>query len=782
MIFKRSSCAVALIAGLAGGISTLSIAAPAYAYVFSRVQIEGNERIEPETILSFANITHGVQVSAGDVNDALQRLQNSGLFESVEVQPQGNTLVIRVKEWPTINQISFEGNRRIKNDILAEATKSEVRRVYSPALAESDAAAIAQAYSAQGRLAARVTPKIIPRSGNRVDLVFEIREGDVTEIERVGFTGNRAFSDRRLRNVLATKQARILRTFIQSDTYNPERLALDEKLLTDFYRSQGYADFAVQGVASELARELDAYFVTYAITEGPRYRFGQIDTISEIPGVDAEAFAAQSRVRQGGWYNPEIIDVSIRRMETVALQRGLDFVNIEPRVTRNPRNQTLDLTFALTRGPRVFVERIDIEGNTTTLDEVIRRQFQTVEGDPFNPREIRNSAERVRALGYFADAQVNTREGSSPQQVIVDVNVEEQPTGSLEFGASYGKSSGMGLSIGLNERNFLGRGQEVGASFSTTKGSRSGVLSFAEPAFLGRDLRFSVRSWYRETDNDNSKYDTRSLGIQTGIEFPVSASGKLDVHYKLSKDTIRDVEAIYMNTDTNELEGSSSILVDEAAMGGLWTSAIGYRYTYDSRRVGLNPRTATKLAFTQDFAGLGGDVKSVTSLLSTGIESTAWRQNITLRAELEAGAVHMLEDQQSRVIDRFAGQRIRGFESNGIGPRDLRAPNEDALGGNYFWVARAEAQFPLGFPEEYGLTGGIFADVGSIWGLNNTTARAYDGTTYQIDDSMHVRAAVGVSLFWTTPIGPLRMNFSKAVEKQDYDEEQNFDLTLSTRF
>ena len=773
---------MALMAGLAGGISTLAVPAPAFAYVFTRVQIEGNERIEPETILSFANVTHGVEVSAGEVNDALQRLQNSGLFESVQVTPQGNTLVIRVKEWPTINQISFEGNRRIKDDILAEATQSEARRVYSPSLAETDAAAIAQAYSAQGRLAARVNPKIIPRDGNRVDLVFEIREGDVTEIERVGFTGNRAFSDRRLRNVLATKQAGILRTFISADTYNPERVALDEKLLTDFYRSQGYADFQVQGVASELARERDAYFVTYAITEGPRYRFGRIDTISEIPGVDAAAFQGQNRVRQGAWYNPEIIDVSIRRMETIALQQGLDFVNIEPRVTRNPRNQTLDLTFALTRGPRVFVERIDIEGNTTTLDEVIRRQFQTVEGDPFNPREIRNSAERVRALGYFSDAQVDTREGSSPQQVIVDVNVEEQPTGSLEFGASYGKSSGVGLNLGINERNFLGRGQEVGASFSTTEGSRSGVLNFAEPAFLGRDLRFSIGAWYRETDNDNSKYDTRSLGIQTGIEFPVSQSGRLDVHYKISKDTIRDVEKIYLDEDTGELEGSSSILVEEADMGGLWTSAIGYRYSYDSRRVGLNPRTATKLSFTQDFAGLGGDVKSVTSLLNAGVESTAWRPNVTLRAELEAGAVHMLDDQTSRVIDRFAGQRIRGFESNGIGPRDLEAPNEDALGGNYFWVARAEAQFPLGLPEEYGLTGGIFADVGSIWGLNNTTATAYDGTTYQIDDSMNVRAAVGLSLFWTTPIGPLRMNFSKAVKKEDYDEEQNFDLTLSTKF
>ncbi|WP_313136170.1 outer membrane protein assembly factor BamA [Paracoccus jeotgali] len=762
MKLKRSSCAMALIAGLAGAVPALTVPGQAWAYVFNQIRIEGNERIEPETIISFANIMRGTNVSAGEVNDALQRIQNSGLFESVSVTPQGGTLVIQVKEWPTINRITFEGNRRIKDDELATITSSQARRVYSPAQVERDASNIAQAYSAQGRLAARISPKVIPRSGNRVDLVFEVREGDVTEIERIGFTGNRSFSDRRLRNVLQTKQAGILRTFIRSDTFNPDRLTLDQKLLTDFYRSQGFADFKVQGVAPEIARERDAFYVTYQIEEGPRYRFGQIDTVSEIPGVDATPFRAQNRVKSGSYYSPEIIDVSIRRMETIALEAGLDFVNIEPRVTRNPRNQTLDLTFALTRGPRVFVERIDIEGNTTTLDEVIRRQFGTVEGDPFNPREIRNSAERIRALGYFADASVDTREGSSPEQVIVDVNVEEQPTGTLEFGASYGRSSGVGLNLGLSERNFLGRGQELALGLSTTKGSRSGTFTFAEPFFLSRDLRFRFSGYYRETDQDNAKYNTRSVGFSTGLQFPISKSGRLEVQYRLSKDTLFDVT-----------EDSSPILQEEE--GGLWSSVLGYSYSYDSRRFGLNPRTATKLGFTQDFAGLGGDVKSVTSILTAGVESTAWRPNVTMRAQLEAGAVHMLDDQTSRVLDRFNGQRIRGFESNGIGPRDLEAENQDALGGNYYWVARAEAQFPLGLPEEYGLTGGLFADVGSIWGLDETYGR-------DVDDSMNVRAAVGVSLFWTTPIGPLRMNFSKAVKKEDYDETQNFDLTLSTRF
>ncbi|MEO1959833.1 MAG: outer membrane protein assembly factor BamA, partial [Paracoccus sp. (in: a-proteobacteria)] len=365
------------------------------------------------------------------------------------------------------------------------------------------------------------------RSGNRADLVFEIREGDVTEIERISFTGNRAFSDRRLRQVLETKQAGILRTFIRADTFAPERIPLDEQLLTDFYRSRGYADFKVQGVAPEIARERDAFYITFNIQEGPRYRFRNVSTISEIAGVDAAPFAAQNRVGGGDVYNPAAIDNTIRRMETVAIQQGLNFVNIEPRVTRNPQTQTLDLTFALTRGPRIFVERIDIEGNTTTLDRVIRRQFTTVEGDPFNPREIRNAAERIRALGYFSDAQVNSRQGSSAEQVIVDVNVEEQPTGSLSFGASYGVNSGFGLNASLNETNFLGRGQTLGLTISTASGDREGLINFVEPYFLGRDLKFGFTARYNETSNLNSDYDTRTISVQPSIEFPISANGRL---------------------------------------------------------------------------------------------------------------------------------------------------------------------------------------------------------------------------------------------------------------
>ena len=774
---KLGKGALALISALAVAAPVGLMATAASAYVFGNVRIEGNQRIEPATILSYLDLPRGQDVSAGALNDAMQRLQNSGLFEKVELVPSGGTLVVKVAEYPTINVISFEGNKRLKDENLAEIVKSKARRVYSPAQAEADAAAISQVYASEGRLAARVDPRIIRRGTNQVDLVFEVSEGKVTEIERIGFVGNRAFSDRRLRNVLQTKQAGLLRTFIKRDTFAPDRLPVDEKLLTDFYRSRGYADFKVQAVAPELARERDAFYITFQIQEGPRYSFGTVNTISEIPGVDASDFAAQNRVKRGAVYNPTIIDTTIRRMEALALRKGLDFVNIEPRITRNERNQTLDLTFALTRGQRVFVERIDIEGNTTTLDEVIRRQFATVEGDPFNPREIRNSAERLRALGYFSDVQAESRQGTSPDQVIVDVNVEEQPTGSLNFGVSYGVSTGVGFNASLSEKNFLGRGQEVDLSFATGSGTKSSGFTFVEPYFLGRDLKARFQTWYNTTDRLNSDYNTRTVGFQTGLEFPISENGRLELRYKLSKDTLYDVEELHVDDESGELVGSSPILYNE--QGGFFTSALGYTYSYDSRIGGLDPLTSYRLRFSQDFAGVGGDVKSVTSTLYAGVESRAWRESVTMLAELEAGAVHMLSDQNSRFLNRYTGNgKIRGFEPNGMGPRDLAAPNEDALGGNYFWALRTELQFPLGLPEEYGIKGGLFADAGSVWGLDNNTGAF--GTP--VDDGMHVRASVGASLFWTTPIGPLRFNFAKALKKEDYDEEQAFDLTISTKF
>ncbi|MGB1265380.1 MAG: outer membrane protein assembly factor BamA [Nereida ignava] len=749
----------------------MSGAVYAQSFTFDNVEIEGNARVEAATILSFAGISRGETISAGQLNDAFQRVLSSGLFEDVVLTPRGSTLVIEVAEFPTINQINVEGNRRLKDEVVQSLIASQPRRVYSPSVAEQDAELIAQAYAEQGRLAATVKPSIIRRSDNRVDLVFEVTEGRVVEVERLSFTGNRAYSDRRLRRVLQTKQAGIFRQVVSRDTFIEDRVNFDRQVLSDFYASRGYVDFNIQGVSSELTRERDAFLITFDVEEGQQFRLGKVNVESLLDDVDAAAFENALKVGRSPVYSPNLIDINIARLERRALELGLNFVRADPRVTRNDRDLTLDVTFELTRGDRIFVERIDIEGNSTTLDRVIRRQFKVVEGDPFNPREIRNSAERIRALGYFGNAGVQAREGSSPNQVVIDVDVEEQPTGSLSFGASFGTANGFGLTAELRERNFLGRGQSVSLGFNTTDGSESLSFSFNEPAFLDRELGFGLSGSYGTTDSDFAAYNTESARLSPSINFPVSENGRLSLRYSLGFEEVLDVS----DGSDARLE-SSDLLQQDQAKGRETVSSVGYTYSFDSRTTGLNPDAGVIFRFSQDFAGVGGDKEYLRSTFFAGATTKVLSDEVTLRAVFEGGALNSLNDTTSAVTDRFGSSgRLRGFEPGGFGPRDRTAPANDALGGNYYAVVRLEADFPIGLPEEYGISGGVYLDAGSVWGLD-------DDLSGTIDDSFSLRSAIGVSIFWNTAIGPLRFNFSKPLEFEDFDKTETFDLSVSTSF
>lgn len=778
----RSALRPALVAVL---LSTAMVSAPfltgaaAQTYSFGQVTVEGNQRVDTASVLNYAGITRGESLTAGQLNDAYQRIVNAGLFETVELVPQGNTLLIRVTEFPTLSVVDFQGNRRIKDDELAELIQSRSRLVYSPSIAQADAELIAEAYRARGRLGATVDPRIIRRSDNRVDLVFEIREGKVVEVERLSIIGNRAFSDRRLRQVLATKQAGILRQVVKADTLVAERLEFDKQLLRDFYLSRGYVDVQVLDATSELTRERDASFVNVTVREGRQFRIGKISTVSELADVSAEEFAAVQRMRSGVVYSPSIIENNITRMENLAVRKGLNFLRIEPRLTRNERESTLDVEYVLSRGPKIFVERIDIEGNTTTLDQVIRRQFRSVEGDPFNPREIRQAAERIRALGFFKEANVESEAGSASDQVVVKVGVEEQPTGSLTIGATYGVSTGLGLILGFSETNFLGRGQSLSVDLTAATDSQDSSFSFREPAFLGRDLGFGLSGYYRATQRASSEYSTSGYGFGPSLDFPISQYGRLSVRYRFTQASVDNVDfGANPPPGVPPDNGSSLVLQEESLRGSQYGSAVGYTYSYDNRLIGNNPNGGFLLRFSQDFSGLGGSVNTVASNVFALTETKVLNEEVTLRAIVEGGYVASFGGYDTRVTDRYFGNfKLRGFERNGQGPRDLGATNQDALGGNAFAVARFEAEFPLGLPVEYGITGGAFWDVGSVWDLDNT-----QGTGGPVDDSLHIRSSIGVSVFWTTPIGPLRFNFSKAIVKEDYDEEQSFELTISTKF
>jgi len=762
-----SFCAMISVAWLVPG--TL---AQAQDYRFSTIQINGNERIGDSAVLSRAGIVRGSTVSGGQLNDAYQSLQASGLFESVAIEPRGGTLVINVVEFPTINRISFEGNARIKDEVLSQIIGSDTRRVFNPTQAEKDANAIAEAYSNDGRISARVQPKVIKRSQNRVDLVFEIFEGDNVEIERLSFVGNRVYSDRRLRRVLGTKQAGLFRILVKRDTFVAERTDIDQQLLRDFYTSRGYIDMRVSAVNAQLTEERDGYFVQFNVQEGQQFKFGQLTVSSTINGVDAQTYQNIIKTKTGGVYSPTLVEADIARMERQAIRDGVDFMRVEPMITRNERDLTLDVEYRITRGPRIFVERIDIEGNTTTLDRVVRRQFDSVEGDPFNPREIRASAERIRALGYFETAEVNAREGSTPEQVVIDVNVEEKPTGSLSFGGSFSSSDGIGVAINFAEKNFLGRGQSVSLSLSTASDARRYGLTFVEPSLLGRDVAFGLNLDYAETDSSFASFDSTRLNITPSLSFPVSESGRLQLRY-----TYDDYEMINRDGAVN-----GAVVSDDINAGSQVSSSVGYTFSYDTRRTGLDPTAGLLFQFGQDFSGLGGDSTFVKTSAKVIGEKRIFNEEITLRATVEGGALAW-SGGNSRVGDRFllSPSILRGFEPGGIGPREIAAGVNDPLGGNYFVAARFEAEFPIGLPEEYGISGGLFYDVGNLWDLSDVnTGVAAPGTIFGEDGSF--RHVVGVSLFWNTPVGPLQFNVSKALKKETFDKEQKFEVTLRTDF
>lgn len=756
-------------------LSTLGLAfsaamAAAQDFSFDQIVIDGNARIGRAAVLSRAGLEPGQVLSAAALNDAYQRLIESGLFETVELTPQAGKLRISVAEFPTINRINFEGNVRIKDEALAAMVGSAERRVFTPAGAERDAAAIAKAYADEGRIAARVIPRIIRRSDNRVDLVFEIFEGDNVEIERLSFVGNRVFSDRRLRRVLGTKQAGLFRALVRSDTFVEDRIEFDKQVLRDFYLSRGFVDFRTLSVNAELTEERDGYFLVFNVQEGQPFKFGAITVSSQMNGVAPEVYQDILKVKPGQVYSPSSVETDIARIERQALSEGVDFLRVEPRVTRNNESLTLDVEYVLSRGPRVFVERIDISGNTTTLDQVVRRQFDSVEGDPFNPREIRQSAERIRALGFFESAEVNTREGSAPDQVIVDVDLAEKPTGSLSFGGSFSSSDGFGVAIQFAEQNFLGRGQKLTLTVSTAEEAKRYGANFTEPAFLGRDVAFGFNLDVAESNSSYTTYDGDRALFQPSIAFPVGEKSRLKLIYTGQRN-----EMVSRSTPVH-----GTVIGSEIAAGAQSSSALGYEFSYDTRIGGLNPNAGALMKFGQDFSGLGGDSKYIKTTAKAVAETKVMSEEITLRASLEGGALSW-QSGTNRAVDRFllTPSIIRGFEPGGIGPRDQSVSNDDPIGGNYYVAARFEAEFPLGLPEEYGIGGGVFYDVANLWDLSDVTI---PGGSAVVGADGSFRHVIGASILWSTPLGPLRFNFTNALKKETYDQEQNFEVTLSTQF
>ncbi|MEM9198814.1 MAG: outer membrane protein assembly factor BamA [Pseudomonadota bacterium] len=781
---RLGALVLSLLAGFA--LAPMPVAAQT-AVTVTEVVIEGNRRIPAETIVLYAAVEPGSQPTPEDLNLATRNVFATGLFRDVRITPgPGGRLVISVEENPTINRINFEGNDVLNDEALTAVITSRPRRIFTRGSAEADAQLVIEAYRRSGRYGAEVRPVIIEQPDNRVDLVFEIVEGRVTEIEGITFVGNEVFSDRRLRRAIATSEASILSFLFSSDNYDPDRLELDKQLLRRYYLERGYVDFAVLSATAELAVERDGFFVTFAIEEGEPYTYGPAFVTSQALGLDPAEFEPLIDTVEGELYDVREVERTIDAMTFLAGQQGYAFLQVRPRVDKDDEARTISIEYELIEGPRVYVERIDIRGNTSTIDRVIRRQFDLVEGDVFNSRSIARARQRIQGLNYFSRADVRVEEGSADDRAIVVVEVDEKLTGSLAVGVGFSSADGVVGTFVVEERNFLGRGQEVKVEV-TLAGERQAVqFSFFEPALLDRDLGAGFDIFYRETDrSDESSFDETNVGFQPRVEFPVSQFGRLELRYRISQDEIRPIIR-----DPASIQQTSAFINDEA--GERLTSSIGYTYVYDLRDDVFQTRSGYLFSIAQDIAGLGGDAQYLRSIASAKAWTNFFDGDVVASAEIEGGAIVSFGD-NTTVTERFflGGDTFRGFAFGGFGPLDSSffppGPNgeirraNDFLGGNYYAVARFQVSFPVGLPEEYGVFAGVFADVGSLWSLDNTTV-VQNGTTFTVDDSANLRASVGLSLFWDSTFGPIRINFAYPILTETGDDREFFRFTAGTRF
>ncbi|MGB0498659.1 MAG: outer membrane protein assembly factor BamA [Rubricella sp.] len=774
---RAAAIAVACGAGIVPAAGPVLAQAQPGAVTIRQITVEGSTRIDPATIAAYSELSVGDTVSPSEINAAVGRIFATGLFETVEIIPAGDGLVISVVENPIINRVAFEGNELIPDEVLADAIRLQPRRPFDRGRAEADAQSIIEAYRAAGRFDASVRPVIIELPDNRVNVVFEIVEGEVLEIEQIVFLGNRRYTDRQLMDVIVSREAGLLSTFFTRDNYSTDRLRQDQEQLRQFYLSEGFADFDIASATAELNETRDGFILTFTVVEGDRYTFGDLSVSSRATGLSADQFDGLITARTGDTFSPDLIESTIQGMTDRAGDLGFAFTDVQPRVTRNAEARTIDVDFELREGERTFVERIDIVGNVETLDRVIRREFDIVEGDVYNARELAEAEDRIRALRFFNRVDVRTERGSQANQAVVRAEVEDGRTGSLDFGVTYSPSEGTGFAVSFAERNFLGRGQEISLSLNTSDDSRTTAFGFTEPRFLDRDLAVGFDIFDRQTSLSTADYQTSTLGFSPRVSFPVSERGRLSLGYRIAE------EEIFGADDVNTV---SQIIRDE--QGDALSSSVTARYTYDRRNSRFAPTAGYIATLEGELAGLGGDVEYIRASARTRFHTGFRDDSIAAFIEFDVGAIEAPDG--TRVIDRYflGGTSFRGFAPGGIGPRDTFSDGtldiDSALGGNYYAMVRTQVTFPLGFGDEAGIFGGVFLNAGTVWGLDVTSVPEDPGVraAFTVDDSAELRASAGVSLFLETPIGPLRLDFATPLVEEDGDVSENFRLGVGRRF
>ena len=730
--------------------------------VIDEIRVVGTQRIDPVTVNSYMQLKPGDPYNPAKVDESLKTLFNTGLFADVTLRREGNSLVVQVVENPIINRIAFEGNRKIDDETLETEVTLRPRVVYTRTKVQSDVRRLLDIYRRSGRFAATVVPKVIQLPENRVDLVFEIDEGGATGIRAINFIGNAEFSDGTLRDVIQTTESTFYNFLATNDTYDPDRLSFDRELLRRFYLSEGHADFRVVSAIAELTDDREDFIITFTLDEGPIYTFGELGVSSLLRGVEDEELLDQITSDTGDIYNANEVENTVQAITDALGERGFAFVDVRPRVNRDREALTIDVTYEVREGPRVFVERIDITGNVRTLDEVIRREFSIAEGDAFNTAKLRRTRQRLQDLGFFSRVDVANNPGSAPDRTIIAVDVQEQSTGELSIGAGFSSTAGALSDLTIRERNLLGRGQDLRLSTTLATRQQQIDLSFTEPYFLDRELAAGFDLFYRTTDfGDRSSFEEDEAGFGLRAGYKMTPKLRHTVRYSLVRDEIDDVAS----------DASPAIKAQE---GSFTTSTVGNEFFYDERNSRFAPTDGFFLSYGVDLAGFGGSERFVRNEVGGGIFEPLFGSSVIASLQGSAGVLTELDNDEVRISERFflGGNKLRGFEVGGVGPRDVST--DDSLGGTQFYVGSAELEIPLGLPEEFDIKGAIFSDFGSVWGNEDPFPN--------IEDESSLRASVGIGFGWASPAGPIRINFARAVLKEDFDKTEFFSFSFGTRF
>ena len=760
------------------GAVPLAAQAPAQAQrIMQHIAVSGTQRVENATVLTYISLREGDAYDPAQIDEALKTLYATGLFQNVDMafDAPSATLRIRVVENPIVNQVVFEGNSKVSDKDLTKEVEIKPRAVFTRAKVQADVQRIVEIYRREGKFAARVDPQIIQRPQNRVDLIFSINEGDTTGISRINFVGNKVFNADILKSQIATEESAWWKFLAANDNYDPNRLAFDREQLRRYYVNHGYADFKVISALAQLAPDRSSFYLTFTMDEGARYNFGKITIDSKIKELTDTDLRPLIPVKSGDVYDGDAVQKAIDALTNAAGAKGYAFAQVNPRQNRDRVHNTIDLTFNIVQGPRVYIERIDINGNTRTLDRVIRREFRLVEGDAFNRVLLDRSRTRIRSLGFFKDVEIKDTTGTQPDRSDITVNVTEQSTGALQLGLGYSSTSNLVGEFSYTEQDLFGRGDFVQASVTISQITKEYKASFTEPYFLDRPLAAGVQIFRQQTDYTQATFEQNNTGGIASLTFPVSEFSLVGLNYT------------YEIAQVQPFGGAPLVIL--LAAGTTYGSIFGYSYSYNTLDDARKPTKGMVMSLSQGFAGMGGNLKFIKTMASFAGYKSLLYDNVVGSLTVNSGYITGYDGSIVPVNQRFfeGGDTFRGFKLAGIGPRDIDAPQDQgAVGGNVFAVGTLAARLPNIVPESYGITLGLFTDFGTLGRIDNVIRACLPNTLQGqgtcVKDNLAFRATAGISMQWRSPFGPIQIDLALPYVKTSYDRAQIIHFSTATGF